>query len=46
MRWKSLVAAVLLSLLAAAPAFAQGVASSSITGVVVDNSDLARPRIV
>lgn len=43
MRWKSLVAAVLLSLLAAAPAFAQGVASSSITGVVVDNSDSVVP---
>src|SRR5918994_11717 len=43
MRWKDLVAPVLLVLLGCTPVFAQGGATSSIVGVVVDNTDAVVP---
>ena len=43
MRWKFFVAPVLLFLLGCTPVFAQGGATSSISGVVVDNTDSVVP---
>ena len=43
MRWKDLVLVVLMSLLVSSPALAQGAATSSIVGVVVDSADAVVP---
>jgi hypothetical protein len=43
MRWKNLVGVLFLSLLVSSPALAQGTATSSIVGVVVDSADAVVP---